>query len=106
MDISNTTLTICAVVSAARYRRRELHRKHLLAEAENETFISVGDTLQDLIDQSQSSGSGSGLPLLVRLLHSILLLIICNSDLVAFVVVLCCLCLCFTAGFPQWGTAD
>ena len=56
------------IVFTARYRRRELHRKHLLAEAENETFISVGDTLQDLIEQSQSSGSGSGLPLLVRCL--------------------------------------
>ena len=60
------TVTIFVNSSIARYRRRELHRKHLLAEAENETFISVGDTLQDLIEQSQSSGSGSGLPLLVR----------------------------------------
>ena len=59
---------LSVIVFTARYRRRELHRKHLLAEAENETFISVGDTLQDLIEQSQSSGSGSGLPLLVRYL--------------------------------------
>ncbi|KAL8584924.1 hypothetical protein ACOMHN_043561 [Nucella lapillus] len=68
--ISVTVCLIILIVASTfvylRYRRRELHRKHLLAEAENETFIHVGETLQDLIDQSQSSGSGSGLPLLVQ----------------------------------------
>lgn len=31
-----------------------------------EAFIPVGESLKDLINQSQTSGSGSGLPLLVR----------------------------------------
>lgn len=33
---------------------------------QDEAFIPVGESLKDLIDQSQSSGSGSGLPLLVQ----------------------------------------
>uniref|UniRef100_H2ZXD7 receptor protein serine/threonine kinase n=1 Tax=Latimeria chalumnae TaxID=7897 RepID=H2ZXD7_LATCH len=33
---------------------------------QDEAFISAGESLKDLIDQSQSSGSGSGLPLLVQ----------------------------------------
>lgn len=32
---------------------------------QDEAFIPAGESLKDLIDQSQSSGSGSGLPLLV-----------------------------------------
>ena len=48
-----------------RYRKRELEREQILEEAENETFICPGETINDLIEQSQSSGSGSGLPLLV-----------------------------------------
>ncbi|PVD39256.1 hypothetical protein C0Q70_01884 [Pomacea canaliculata] len=67
------SVTVCLIIFTItitfiflRYRQRELHRKHLLAEAENETFIGMGDTLHDLIEQSQSSGSGSGLPLLVQ----------------------------------------
>lgn len=33
---------------------------------QDEAFIPAGESLKDLIDQSQSSGSGSGLPLLVN----------------------------------------
>ena len=33
---------------------------------QDETYIPPGESLKDLIEQSQSSGSGSGLPLLVR----------------------------------------
>ncbi|XP_043912524.1 bone morphogenetic protein receptor type-1A [Protopterus annectens] len=33
---------------------------------QGEAFIPAGESLKDLIDQSQSSGSGSGLPLLVQ----------------------------------------
>ena len=36
---------------------------------QDETFIPQGESLKDLIEQSQSSGSGSGLPLLVRPTH-------------------------------------
>lgn len=38
---------------------------------QDEAFIPAGESLKDLIDQSQSSGSGSGLPLLVS--HKIFL---------------------------------
>ncbi|KAK7112535.1 bone morphogenetic protein receptor type-1B-like [Littorina saxatilis] len=68
--VSVTVCLIILIITSTfvylRYRRRELQRRHLLAEAENETFISAQDTLNDLIEQSQSSGSGSGLPLLVQ----------------------------------------
>jgi len=36
---------------------------------QDEAFIPAGESLKDLIDQSQSSGSGSGLPLLVNHKH-------------------------------------
>uniref|UniRef100_A0A3Q3JX21 Serine/threonine-protein kinase receptor n=1 Tax=Monopterus albus TaxID=43700 RepID=A0A3Q3JX21_MONAL len=41
---------------------RRLYHKDL----EQEVFIPAGESLRDLIHQSQSSGSGSGLPLLVQ----------------------------------------
>ncbi|NP_001158366.1 bone morphogenetic protein receptor 1 precursor [Saccoglossus kowalevskii] len=57
-------LMIC-VGCMLRYKKREDRRRFALEVAENEeTFISPGETLKDLIDQS--SGSGSGLPLLVQ----------------------------------------
>ncbi|XP_046352489.1 bone morphogenetic protein receptor type-1B-like [Haliotis rufescens] len=67
------SVTVCFVILIItvtfvylRYRKRELEREQILEEAENETFIGTGETLHDLIEQSQSSGSGSGLPLLVQ----------------------------------------
>ena len=50
-----------------RYKKREVRRAQYLEEAEHcDTYIPPGESLKDLIEQSQSSGSGSGLPLLVR----------------------------------------
>uniref|UniRef100_A0A673IUU0 receptor protein serine/threonine kinase n=1 Tax=Sinocyclocheilus rhinocerous TaxID=307959 RepID=A0A673IUU0_9TELE len=42
-----------------------LYRNHMGLE-QDESFIPAGESLKDLIEQSQSSGSGSGLPLLVQ----------------------------------------
>lgn len=47
----------CKSISNRRRYNRDLEQ--------DEAFIPVGESLKDLIDQSQSSGSGSGLPLLV-----------------------------------------
>ncbi|XP_041364956.1 bone morphogenetic protein receptor type-1B-like [Gigantopelta aegis] len=67
------SVTVCLVILIItvtfvylRYRKRELEREQILEEAENETFICPGETINELIEQSQSSGSGSGLPLLVQ----------------------------------------
>lgn len=48
----------CKSISSRRRYNRDLEQ--------DEAFIPAGESLKDLIDQSQSSGSGSGLPLLVR----------------------------------------
>lgn len=55
-----------------RYKRQELAPRYTLSLHQDETFIPPGESLRDLIEQSQSSGSGSGLPLLVRRAHYIL----------------------------------
>lgn len=49
-----------------RYRRREERKRNFLEATHLDDCISPLDTLKDLVDQSQSSGSGSGLPLLVQ----------------------------------------
>ncbi|KAK2150729.1 hypothetical protein LSH36_393g02035 [Paralvinella palmiformis] len=50
-----------------RYRRKENRRgRYLDAEDECTTYLPPGESLKELIEQSQSSGSGSGLPLLVQ----------------------------------------
>ena len=48
-----------------RYRRQVSRPRYSIGLEQDDTFIPPGDSLRDLIDQSQSSGSGSGLPLLV-----------------------------------------
>ena len=50
-----------------RYKRQECRHNVYRNEMGGETFLASGDSLKELIDQSQSSGSGSGLPLLVRM---------------------------------------
>ena len=51
------------VFAAFRYKNRELRKEKNLDEVE--ACIPTGESIRELIDQSQSSGSGSGLPLLV-----------------------------------------
>lgn len=59
-------LIVGIVVLYLRFKRQEMHRKELLVDSEHETFIPPGQSLTHLIDESQSSGSGSGLPLIVQ----------------------------------------
>ncbi|XP_078469531.1 bone morphogenetic protein receptor type-1B [Lampetra planeri] len=49
-----------------RHRKQTELRPYALDPEQHETFIAPGETLRDLFDQCQSSGSGSGLPLLVQ----------------------------------------
>ncbi|MEQ2231389.1 Bone morphogenetic protein receptor type-1B [Ilyodon furcidens] len=49
----------------ARYKW-QTERERYPKDLEQEVFIRGGESLKDLIHQSQSSGSGSGLPLLVQ----------------------------------------
>ncbi|XP_074649583.1 bone morphogenetic protein receptor type-1B-like [Tubulanus polymorphus] len=68
------SVTLCLIILILtviciylRYRKREVRRQHYLDEAENcDTYINPGESLKELIDASQTSGSGSGLPLLVQ----------------------------------------
>ncbi|XP_052423229.1 bone morphogenetic protein receptor type-1B isoform X1 [Carassius gibelio] len=49
-----------------RYKRQGMRTRYRMGLEQDETFIPAGESLKDLIEQSQSSGSGSGLPLLVQ----------------------------------------
>ncbi|KAI7789736.1 bone morphogenetic protein receptor [Triplophysa rosa] len=49
-----------------RNKRQATRARYSRGLEQDETFIPVGESLRDLIEQSQSSGSGSGLPLLVQ----------------------------------------
>lgn len=49
-----------------RYKRQESRPRYSIGLEQDETYSPPGESLKDLIEQSQSSGSGSGLPLLVR----------------------------------------
>uniref|UniRef100_F6YLU3 receptor protein serine/threonine kinase n=1 Tax=Monodelphis domestica TaxID=13616 RepID=F6YLU3_MONDO len=55
-------------VSLSKHYCKRIARSHCYNRdlEQDEAFIPVGESLKDLIDQSQSSGSGSGLPLLVQ----------------------------------------
>ncbi|AWP14658.1 putative bone morphogenetic protein receptor type-1A-like [Scophthalmus maximus] len=65
MTVCCCTLICVTVVCYYRYKwQTEPQRYH--KDLEQEVFIPVGESLKDLIHQSQSSGSGSGLPLLVQ----------------------------------------
>ncbi|KAL7836085.1 hypothetical protein AOLI_G00273690 [Acnodon oligacanthus] len=49
-----------------RYKRQVWAARYSLSLEKDESFIPAGESLRDLIEQSHSSGSGSGLPLLVQ----------------------------------------
>ncbi|XP_043111344.1 bone morphogenetic protein receptor, type IAa isoform X2 [Puntigrus tetrazona] len=60
------TLICVTIICYYRYKwQTERQRYHRDLE-QDEAFIPAGDSLKDLINQSQTSGSGSGLPLLVQ----------------------------------------
>ncbi|KAI1900213.1 hypothetical protein AGOR_G00047690 [Albula goreensis] len=67
------SVTICSiilffiiVIFYFRYKRQESRPRYSIGLEQDETYIPPGESLKDLIEQSQSSGSGSGLPLLVQ----------------------------------------
>ncbi|KAJ8338888.1 hypothetical protein SKAU_G00356740 [Synaphobranchus kaupii] len=68
------SVTVCSIILALiiifcyfRYKRQESRPHYSIGGLEHEeTYIASGESLKDLIEQSQSSGSGSGLPLLVQ----------------------------------------
>lgn len=65
--MNQTEMRVCVCLSVCRYKfksdRQRYHKNH--KDQEHDVFIREGESLRDLIHQSQSSGSGSGLPLLV-----------------------------------------
>ncbi|NXY29764.1 BMR1B protein, partial [Pomatorhinus ruficollis] len=67
------SVTVCSILLVLtiiffyfRYKRQETRPHYSIGLEQDETYIPAGESLKDLIEQSQSSGSGSGLPLLVR----------------------------------------
>ncbi|XP_032441195.1 bone morphogenetic protein receptor type-1A-like isoform X1 [Xiphophorus hellerii] len=65
MTICCCTLICLSIVFYYRYKW-QTERERYPKDLEQEVFIRGGESLKDLIHQSQSSGSGSGLPLLVQ----------------------------------------
>lgn len=55
----------CVCVHVFRYKLQTERRRYRRDIEQDEAFIPAGESLKDLISQS-STGSGSGLPLLVR----------------------------------------
>ncbi|XP_043094196.1 bone morphogenetic protein receptor type-1B isoform X1 [Puntigrus tetrazona] len=66
VTVCSFILTFIIIFCYFRYKRHELAPRYSLGLHPDETFIPPGESLRDLIEQSQSSGSGSGLPLLVQ----------------------------------------
>uniref|UniRef100_A0A4W4EHM7 receptor protein serine/threonine kinase n=1 Tax=Electrophorus electricus TaxID=8005 RepID=A0A4W4EHM7_ELEEL len=60
------TLLCISVVCYYRYKWQTETRHYHRDLEQDEAFIPSGESLKDLINQSQTSGSGSGLPLLVQ----------------------------------------
>ncbi|XP_061623111.1 bone morphogenetic protein receptor type-1B-like [Phyllopteryx taeniolatus] len=67
------SVTVCSIILAViivfcyfRYKRQLSRPRYTIGLEQDETYIPPGESLKDLIEQSQSSGSGSGLPLLVQ----------------------------------------
>ncbi|XP_047448686.1 bone morphogenetic protein receptor type-1B isoform X2 [Mugil cephalus] len=67
------SVAVCSLILAGiilfcyfRYKRQESRPRYTIGLEQDETYIPPGESLKDLIEQSQSSGSGSGLPLLVQ----------------------------------------
>uniref|UniRef100_A0A8C6TYP3 Serine/threonine-protein kinase receptor n=2 Tax=Neogobius melanostomus TaxID=47308 RepID=A0A8C6TYP3_9GOBI len=67
------SVTVCCFILVGiivfcyfRFKRQESRPRYSMGLEQDETFIPPGESIKDLIEQSQSSGSGSGLPLLVQ----------------------------------------
>uniref|UniRef100_A0A671R6L1 Serine/threonine-protein kinase receptor n=1 Tax=Sinocyclocheilus anshuiensis TaxID=1608454 RepID=A0A671R6L1_9TELE len=59
-------LLVFVIYFYRRYQRQGMRARYSMGLEQDESFIPAGESLKDLIEQSQSSGSGSGLPLLVQ----------------------------------------
>ncbi|XP_043087664.1 bone morphogenetic protein receptor, type IBb [Puntigrus tetrazona] len=59
-------LLVSVICYYHRCQRQGMRPRYSMGLEQDETFIPAGESLKDLIEQSQSSGSGSGLPLLVQ----------------------------------------
>lgn len=67
MDDYNVYMFILVSCVMFRYKKREVQKVKNINEVER-SFVPAGaETLKDYVEQSQSSGSGSGQPLLVRI---------------------------------------
>ncbi|OBS63970.1 hypothetical protein A6R68_07491, partial [Neotoma lepida] len=64
--ISMAVCIIAMIIFSSCFCYKTLLGRYSRDLEQNEAFIPVGESLKDLIDQSQSSGRGSGLPLLVQ----------------------------------------
>ncbi|KAI9521864.1 Bone morphogenetic protein receptor type-1B [Dissostichus eleginoides] len=67
------SVTVCSIILALiivfcyfRYKRQKSRPRYSIGLEQDESYIPSGESLRELIEQSQSSGSGSGLPLLVQ----------------------------------------
>ncbi|NXG52618.1 BMR1B protein, partial [Psilopogon haemacephalus] len=66
LSVCSILLVLIIIFCYFRYKRQETRPRYSIGLEQDETYIPPGESLKDLIEQSQSSGSGSGLPLLVR----------------------------------------
>uniref|UniRef100_W5KHX7 Serine/threonine-protein kinase receptor n=1 Tax=Astyanax mexicanus TaxID=7994 RepID=W5KHX7_ASTMX len=66
VSVCSIVLLLLIIFCYFRYKRQELRPRYSMGLEQDETYIPPGESLKDLIEQSQSSGSGSGLPLLVQ----------------------------------------
>ncbi|XP_072288774.1 bone morphogenetic protein receptor type-1B isoform X1 [Eucyclogobius newberryi] len=67
------SVTVCCFILVGiivfcyfRYKRQESRPRYSMGLEQDESYIPPGESLKALMEQSQSSGSGSGLPLLVQ----------------------------------------
>ncbi|XP_034090876.1 bone morphogenetic protein receptor type-1B-like [Gymnodraco acuticeps] len=67
------SVTVCSIILAFiivfcyfRYKRQRARPQYNIVLKQDESYIPSGESLRELIKQSQSCGSGSGLPLLVQ----------------------------------------
>ena len=58
-----TKILLCLL---CRYKKKEVKRQDLITKAPCVPYLGGNSTIKDMVDHSQSSGSGSGLPLLVH----------------------------------------
>uniref|UniRef100_A0A4W4EWV3 Serine/threonine-protein kinase receptor n=1 Tax=Electrophorus electricus TaxID=8005 RepID=A0A4W4EWV3_ELEEL len=66
VTVCSFVFSLLILVFCFRYKRHIAAPHYSLGLEKDESFIPAGESLKDLIEQSHSSGSGSGLPLLVQ----------------------------------------